>query len=214
MGLFASITVFLFGTAMSLTADATRAQPPASLLRLEGEFLPYSANAPIENYDVVRSAPAFVPPGQRLRIERDPSGEAQDYLWTWLPPLHAELCNHPFWKAHCAAVDAGHSVSVPVQITTLLAEGTPENTTSQEFNAYWVLAVFGLKRGETVYRITSAAGGPNVWAYATDDGYLAMTPELLPRIDRNLDWQWPYQEPKALPAIQVLTRASGVARER
>lgn len=203
---------FLFGMTMSLNAYAALAQLSPSLLRLEGEFLPYSAGAPIENYDVVRSAAAFVPPGQRLRIERNPSGDAQDYLWTWLPPLHVELCEQPFWKVHCAEVESGHPVPVPVpaRIITLRAEGMPESTTSQEFSDYWKLAVIGLRRGETVYRIQAEPGGPDVWAYATGDGYLALTPRLLVRFDRSLDWKWTYREPEPASAIQVLTRASGI----
>ncbi len=199
---------FLFGTAMSLNAYAALAQPSPSLLRLEGEFLPYSASAPLENYDVVRSAAAFVPPGQRLRIEHNPSGDAQEYLWTWLPPLNVELCEQPFWKVHCAAVESGQPVSVPVRIITLRAEGTPESTTSQEFSDYWKLAVVGLRRGETVYRIQAELGGPDAWAYLTEAGYLGLTPHLLARFDPDHGWVWAHPRDKPQPSrgIQVLVR--------
>jgi hypothetical protein len=204
-------TYLLLGSAMSLLALDALAQDHFPELRIEGEFLPYSASAPMESYDVIHSGPEFVPPGQRLRIERSEAAGEHGFLWTWLAPLHPELCSHAYWQPHCSEAgpdQPAQPVSVPVRVTAMAAEGTPTSTTSLEFSEYWRLGVIGLKRGETVFRIQSDQSDLDVWAYATLDGYLALTPRLLPRWDRSLIWQL---EPRPARGIQVLIKVSAAS---
>lgn len=193
---------------MSLVALNALSQDRFPEIRVEGDFLTYSASSPLESYDVVRSGPEFVPSGQRIRIERSEAAGEHGFLWTWLPPLNPELCSHAFWKLNCAeegSVQLTKPLSVPVRITPLAAEGTPKSTTSREFSEYWQLAVIGLKRGETVFRIRSDQGDLDVWAYPTQDGYLALTPRVLQRWDRGLAWAF---EPKLGREVQVLIRVA------
>jgi hypothetical protein len=193
---------------MPLIAFIALAQDTFPKLHIEGEFLPYSASAPTQSIDVVRSGAEFVPFGQRLRIERSADAGEHGFLWTWLPPLHPELCSHPYWQQHCSESAFSRStetVSVPVRVTTLAAEGTPLTTSDKDFSIYWKLAVVGLQRGETVFHIQAENGGPEVWAYATDDGYLALTPRILPHWDRSLSWRF---EPKLGREIQVLSKVA------
>lgn len=198
---------------MPLTAYTAPASEPVSAplspLRLQGEYRPFSAEGLIEHFDVAASGAALVPPGQRLRIERDPDGDAEAFVWTLLPPRHAELCQQAFWAARCAGTGADDELSARVRITAMLAEGTPQTTSVAEFDEYWRgLAIFGLSRGHTLYRIQSEDGGPDAWAYLTEAGYLALTPHLLPRFDPEHGWAWdhPRDKPQPRRRIQVLVR--------